>query len=134
MCLTAISAIGCGESRPATYEVKGSVVFKDGTPLDHGSVEFQTEHSGKPITAIGEINSDGSFQLRTYKANDGALPGKHRVAVFSQPMIGTGAERPDAVPPPTLDPKYSDTKTSGLEFTVKEDSENSFKIEVERAE
>lgn len=123
---------GCGSGNPTTYEVTGTVVFTDGQPLTEGSVEFETKHKDKPITAIGQINLDGTFELGTFEATDGALPGEHRVAVFSHAVIGTKHERPDKLPPMVLDPKYSDINTSGLKFTVKEDS-NNFRIEVEHA-
>lgn len=127
-----VAAIGCGDGNPTTYEVTGTVVFKDGKPLDNGSVEFETELDGKLITATSEIGVDGTFKLGTFKTEDGALPGKHRAAVFAEPMIGAGAERPDKLPPRKLHPDFSDFKKSKLEFTVKEES-NDFRIQVERA-
>ena len=125
-------AIGCGDGNPATYEVTGTVVFKDGTPLDNGSVEFETELKGKLITATGEIGTDGTFTLGTFKPKGGALPGKHRAAVFAEPMIGAGAERPDKLPDRVLHSRFSDFDKSGLEFTVKEEAHD-FRIQVERA-
>lgn len=130
--ITCLFSVGCGDGNPTTYEVTGTVVFKDGKLLDNGSVEFETELEGKLVTATGEIGTDGKFKLGTFKTEDGALPGKHRVAVFAEPMIGAGAERPDKLPPRQLDPRFSDFKKSELEFTVKEE-DNDFKIEVERA-
>ena len=108
------------------------VVYPDGKPLTEGTVEFELQGMKKPITASGEINPDGTFQLGTYEANDGAIPGKHRVAVIAAYEIGTGVERPGLIPPPVLNPKFSDFKTSGLEFEVNP-SPNNIMLEVEYA-
>ncbi|MFK7817267.1 MAG: hypothetical protein AB8G99_00995 [Planctomycetaceae bacterium] len=130
--ISVFCTLGCGDENPATFEVTGTVVFKDGAPLTDGSVEFETEVDDKPITAIGQIGPDGTFKLGTYEAADGALPGKHRVAVFAHNEIGTKHERPDHLPPLVLDPRFSNFITSKLEFTVKEEGKNDFRIEVER--
>lgn len=115
--LSAIAA-GCG-GPPKTYLVHGTVLFPDGQPLTRGTVEFETFHQNKAITASGEIDKDGTFQLGTFGPNDGAIAGEHRVAVISDYVIGTGVERPGELPPPLLDPKFRSFKTSGLKFTVK---------------
>lgn len=115
--LPAIAA-GCG-GRPKTYLVHGTVVFPDGQPLTRGTVEFEALGQTKPITASGEIAKDGTFQLGTFAANDGAIAGEHRVAVVSDYQIGTGVERPGELPPLQLDPKFASFKTSGLKFTIK---------------
>ena len=109
---------GCG-GQPATYLVHGTVLFPDGKPLARGTVEFEALGQTKPITASGEIGSDGTFRLGTFAANDGAIAGEHRVAVISDYEIGTGVERPGELPPVQLHPKFRSFKTSGLKFTVK---------------
>ena len=111
-------AAGCG-GPPKTYLVHGTVVFPDGQPLTRGTVEFEALGQTKPITASGEIAKDGTFQLGTFAANDGAISGEHRVAVISDYQIGTGVERPGELPPPQLDSKFRSFKTSGLKFTIK---------------
>ena len=113
----AVSA-GCG-GPTKTYVVHGMVVFPDGQPLSRGTVEFEALGQTKPITASGEIAKDGTFQLGTFAANDGAIAGEHRVAVISDYEIGTGVERPGELPPLQLNPKFASFKSSGLKFTVK---------------
>ena len=122
---------GC-DTQPATYLVHGMVVYPDGRPLTRGTVEFEALGLKKPITASGEIAPDGTFQLGTFAVNDGAIAGQHRVAVIADYEIGTEIERPEMLPPPVLNPKFSDFKTSGLEFTVKPAS-NNLLVEVEYA-
>lgn len=124
-------ATGCNQ-RPATYLVHGMVVYPDGKPLTKGTVEFEAMNQSKPITATAEISSDGSFQLGTFEAKDGAIAGAHRVAVISDFVIGTGVERPDEIPPPRLHPRYRDFKTSGLEFKIKPQT-NNILVEVDYA-
>ncbi len=124
-------ATGCNQ-RPPTYLVHGMVVYPDGKPLTKGTVEFEAMNQSKPITATGEINSDGSFQLGTFEAKDGAIAGTHRVAVISDFVIGTGVERPDEIPPPKLHPRYREFKTSGLEFKIKPQT-NNILVEVDYA-
>ena len=122
---------GC-DSQPETFLVHGIVVYPDGKPLTEGTIEFETLDQKRPITASGEINDDGTFQLGTYEAEDGAIAGKHRAAVIANYEIGTGVERPGLIPPPALDPKFSDFKTSPLAFEVKP-SPNNILVEVDYA-
>ncbi|NQV28402.1 MAG: hypothetical protein HQ518_28960 [Rhodopirellula sp.] len=120
---------GCSD-RPETHLVHGMVVYPDGMPLIKGTVEFETLNGKTPITATGEIAPDGTFQLGTFEAKDGAIAGQHRVAVIADNVIGTEAERPELLPPPILNTRFSDFKTSELEFTVKP-SMNNLLIEVD---
>jgi len=122
---------GCSD-QPETYLVHGMVVYPDGQPVTKGTVEFETLNGKTPITASGEIAPDGTFQLGTFVVNDGAIAGTHRVAVIANYEIGTGIERPELLPPPVLNPRFSDFKTSGLEVTVKP-SANNLLVEVEHA-
>ena len=113
-----LSTIGGCSRQPPTYVVHGTVVYPDGKPLTEGTVEFETTHENQLITATGEINSDGTFQVGTFEANDGAVAGQHRVAVISEYQISTGFERPGMIPPPPIDPKFRDFDTSGLTFEI----------------
>ncbi len=122
---------GCGGA-PTAYLVHGTVVFPDGKPLTRGTVEFEALGQPKPITASGEIATDGTFQLGTYRPKDGAIAGEHRVAVIADYEIGTGVERPGELPPPQLHSKFRSFKTSGLKFTIKPKM-NNILIEVDYA-
>jgi hypothetical protein len=70
--------IGCGgEGKP--IKVKGTVTL-DGQPLPNGMVTFiPVEKDGRHAT--GMTGADGSFQLTTLSADDGAFPGQYKVAV-----------------------------------------------------
>lgn len=67
---------GCGRG-PEMAPVSGKVTY-NGQPLKFGSVTFQPQ-KGQP--ARGEILSDGTFTLSTFKAGDGAAVGTHKVRV-----------------------------------------------------
>lgn len=116
---------GCSGNGIATYPVEGIVTLEDGTPLQTGTVEFNSlEHD---LTASGSIQSGGTFSLTTFKDGDGAVSGDHDAVVVQ--LIST-----EDLPlhqhdhGPTIDPKYSHYDTAGLRFTVHEDRTNSVKI------
>jgi hypothetical protein len=98
---------GCGSSTPtgaATSPVKGKVTYK-GQPLTKGTVTFEPDGAGKE--ASGDIQPDGTFVLTTYKKDDGAVIGNHRVMVTRTVK--------------TVPAKYSSLNTSKLEIEVSED-------------
>src|SRR5262245_39545204 len=57
-----------------TAPVTGNVLL-NGKPLTSGTVTFVPP---KGRVANGEIRSDGSFELSTYRAGDGAIVGPHK--------------------------------------------------------
>jgi hypothetical protein len=120
---------GCSGGSNNTSPVSGIVRFPDGKLLREGTIEFELASEENAATATGEIGPDGSFVLGTFAAADGAIPGKHRVAVICDVVIGNGAERPGMIAKTKLDPKFRDFGTSGLEFVVQKSS-NNFIVEV----
>jgi hypothetical protein len=58
--------------------VKGKVTYK-GQPVTKGVVRFEPDGYGRP--ASGELQADGTFELRTFKPGDGVVAGEHRVTV-----------------------------------------------------
>lgn len=128
--LLLVFVTGCGSDHPPTFPVTGRVEFPDGKPLAGGSIEFETKLESKLITARGTVASDGRFTLGTYQAEDGALPGTHRVAVFAEPEIGTGYERPDKLPSRVIDDRFSSFEASGLKFEIRAEP-NEFTVVVE---
>lgn len=101
---------GCGG--PSLYPVRGKVVWENGVEareLVGGLVVCESEEV--KVGARGEIQKDGSFELSTYKPGDGALLGKHKVAVVEYKP----GEPP---PPPIIDRAFFSTRTSGLHINV----------------
>jgi len=114
--IAALGIIGCGGKE--IYQVKGKVVYEDGADvsvLAKAMVVFDpADEDGPKVSARGEVQPDGSFQMSTYKEGDGVVPGKYRVALAPPPFLGgRGKARPQL-----LDPIYQDYETSGLEITV----------------
>ncbi|HZY90490.1 MAG TPA: hypothetical protein VFE78_37050 [Gemmataceae bacterium] len=121
-----LGAGGCG---PKLYPVRGKVSLGDGKPVTEGMVVFERKGEEKPVTARGEIQPDGSFQLSTHRPGDGAPAGTYRVLVA--PRSDPNAVDKPAKPPP-FDPRYGDFKTSGLEFEVKAGGPSDFPITVNK--
>ena len=123
---------GCYGSQPKTQPVYGLVRFPDGKLLRNGSIEFELLDETNSVTATAEIMPDGTFTLGTFARDDGALPGKHRVAVFADVEVGNGVERPGLIAKTKLHPKYREFRTSGLQFEVKP-GKNNFIVKVDYA-
>jgi hypothetical protein len=82
-----LGCAGCGSGHPPVYPVRGKVLVDDKPaaravvffhPLGaDGAPELGTEVR-RPFAIV---NPDGSFQLTTYQANDGAPAGKYAVTI-----------------------------------------------------
>lgn len=139
-----VAFAGCGSNRNAlpTYRAGGKVAFPDGTPLKGGWVEFRSVNLPRQVTARGQIQSDGTFKLGTYKPGDGAVEGEHCALVMPPPS--RTKTNPDALrrskgglgslaPAPGIDPRFGRFETSGLKFTVTSSAaDNQFLIQVRR--
>ncbi len=117
---------GCGP-KMALYPVSGTVEFR-GKALTTGVVAFHHDDGVSPI-AKGDIQSDGSFTLETFKPGDGAVAGAYTVTVTSMiPGVGIEGQDADYRPPKPLIPlKYMRLLETPLKATV-EEKENSVKL------
>ncbi len=124
---------GCSESKNQKTVFSSGVVTIDGQPLKKGTVTFQPITTGEnnlKRPATGEIDSSGRFQLSTFQAGDGLLPGKYHVVITAfenAPTVeeyAAGAKRKSLIPE-----KYSNSTTSGLEAVVT-DTNNEFTFEL----
>jgi hypothetical protein len=119
--------VGCGGGK--TAPVNGRVKLKDGSDvsvLAGYSLTFEAE--GGKTSAVGEVDRDGAFKLSTFGANDGAMPGKYRVAI-------NPPNNPDPDKPPTrskLPARYANLETSGLTAEVKP-GQNNIELELDKA-
>ena len=119
--------VGCGQSK--TAPVNGRVRLKDGSDvsvLKGYSLTFEAE--GGKSSAVGELDPDGTFKLSTFGANDGAMPGKYRVAI-------NPPNNPNPDKPPTtskLPAKYANLDSSGLTAEVKP-GQNNIELELDKA-
>jgi hypothetical protein len=108
----AIGLSGCG---PKFHPVRGTVTLEDGSPLTKGLVIFERVDGGPPLTARGNVQSDGRYELSTESPGDGVPPGHYKVSI--NPLDTSDAPDEQKVLP--FDAKYLNLKTSGLEFEVK---------------
>jgi hypothetical protein len=115
---------GCGPRRPTTFPVTGTVTV-GGKPVAGATVLFQPVGGGVP--GRGVTTADGGFTLTTFEQGDGAIAGRHRVAVSKVTMSGVSATEDGVAAPVTsgeiretwVTPrKYADVETSGLEVDV----------------
>jgi hypothetical protein len=74
-----LACAGCGKDAK-TVKVQG-VVTLDGKPLEGATVTFIPLEGGSGRMASGRTDSDGTFQLTTFRTYDGALPGEYKVTV-----------------------------------------------------
>ena len=116
---------GCGPRRAETYPLTGVVRFA-GKPVEAATVSFFPT-GGRP--ANGVTDAAGRFQVRTWSAADGALPGEHVVCISKQ------------VPDPTagadylglrhvLPEQYASPARSPLRATVTANGPNDFAFEL----
>ena len=125
-----IGVLGCGEVKVQTYPVYGKVTFPDGTPLQGGRVELEPVNTSHHGSSRGVIQSDGTFQLGTFKPGDGALEGEYR-AIVIPPLPFIEPEERNSMPL-IIDQRFQQFETSGLKFTVTSDGDNEFHIQVAR--
>lgn len=130
VCVAACLALssGCGGQR--TYPVQGKLVWADGSPakeLVGYTVTFESLEA--QVGASGVVQSDGTFTVSTNNPNDGALPGKHRVALTPPEPLNIDGPRPK----PAANERYHSLDTSGLEATVVKGSPT-VELKVEQAE
>jgi hypothetical protein len=109
---------GCGEGQLKTYPVQGKVLFADGSPVKLGTIECLSETHG--IQATGTINRDGTFRLRTYRDDDGAVEGLHKCVIvqFIQ-SDGVPNYKPSTLG--VINKRHASYATSGLSIRVEPD-------------
>jgi ribosomal protein S12 len=129
--LTALCLAGCNSNKLKTYPVQGQVVFQDGTPVKVGTVE--TKAVGKTVQATGSIATDGTFTLTTYRPNDGAIAGEHKVVIVQFiPIEDIPNYRPSTMG--VVNRKHASYHTSGLTMQVIPEGENKIKLVVAGAD
>jgi hypothetical protein len=112
------------------HPVTGKVQFPDGAPFAGGTVVFEPlDPAASPASGEGALKPDGTFTVRANGLGPGLYPGRYRVCV-AMPEAQRDID-PNHPPEPPIERKFTDTRTSGLEFTV-EAKPNDFTITVER--
>lgn len=132
---TLVLVSGCSRSPYDLAPVTGTVTV-DGKPADVIVVFFPEDTQLR--SANGATNANGRFTMGTLKGGDGAVVGKHRVAISTKtppPMRGGGSvlgadkkvNEKFVLPFPV---KYCNPETSGIEVEVKKKGKNDFTFEL----
>lgn len=100
-----------------TFPVRGKVLFK-GQPIGGARITFHSlppgRISGNPFALT---NSDGSFEVMTYRPNDGAPQGEFAVTVSWAPPRNPNVSEPEDGPE-RLPRRYQSPDQSGLRVAV----------------
>ena len=115
----------------------GGVVTYLGTPVEKATVvlSIRRDDKNKSYNASGTTDSAGKFVLRTFRPNDGAVVGTHKVQIQKI----TFSERPKDLPPMAdftpvetshLPKRYGSPDSSGLTAEVTEKGPNQFIFEL----
>jgi hypothetical protein len=124
LCL--LMLVGCSKGDKDVAPVKGKVTYK-GKAITQGTVMFQPTGGGP--AAQGNLLSDGTYKLGTYKEDDGAVIGTHKVAIIALADLKGMLPEQQALPPPIIPDKYLSQDTSGLQAEVKSgDNEINFDL------
>ncbi len=118
--VTLLVLVGCNRG-PKMVPVTGKVVY-DGRPLEFGVIMFQPP-SGQ--AAQGDIKPDGTFNLSTYRLNDGVVVGKHKVRIACYESMRPGAAKGSGertLGKPLVPEKYTIFDQSGLTADVSENN------------
>ena len=107
-----------------THPVTGRVLF-DGVPIPGAEITLTRAKGIKGIPSVALAQADGSFQMSTYKPNDGVPVGEYKVTVvWREPRVdGIGANR--------LPAKYASFETTPLMVTVVK-GENRLTLELQK--
>jgi len=121
---------GCGSDLPFdTATVTGTVTYH-GKPLDHGEVVFVPLEGTHGPQAVGIIQADGSFEMRSGNV-PGVAVGRHRVTVHCRGELPPEEATSLALPKSLIPEKYGLADTTPLTYEVEEGKEHVFPIELE---
>lgn len=98
---------GCQEEGPAVTRVSGKISYQ-GKGLSQGVIQFQpmTPSAGRP--AVGEIASDGTYEMSAFPNRQGILPGDYRVTIDAHTGSYINRDVKYIAPKRYVDPNTSD--------------------------
>jgi hypothetical protein len=123
-----VGSVGCNRG-PEIVPVTGKVLY-NGQPLQFGSVTFQPVR-GQP--ARGEIQSDGTFELSTFRPGDGAVVGAHKVKIAcyeSQNPAAVKGPGEQSLGRSLIPAKYTLLDQSGLTADLRSENSEPFVFEL----
>lgn len=127
-CLALLTMTSCGDRSGLNLATVQGTVTYNGKPVDHGQVVFiPTEGVGGP-SAVGEINSNGSYRMKTADFQ-GAAVGRHKVTVHSRRPLRPEEEKSLIIPELLIPERYANEVDTPLAIDV-ESGDNTFDIEL----
>ena len=129
LALTVVAAVsGCGGGDPyavKTVSAAGTVTYQ-GKPVSKGTILFQPlDEKGRPASGMIE---NGKFSLNTYREGDGAVPGKHKVAVVVTEEKKT--KDGDTTVKYIIPERYASAETSGVEMEVPPGGSSDLRVDI----
>lgn len=115
------AAAGCGSWAQHELTPVTGIVLLDGQPLQSGAIITMPER-GRGAQA--SIDATGRFSLSTRDIGEGAVPGKHQVAVIATAGADLTAVDPEAKIKFTIPARYAQTDSSDLEIEVRPSQSN----------
>src|SRR4051812_34828314 len=106
-----LCVLGCGsDGRKPTFPVTGKVTWA-GKPARGATLVFHPVGAAGPddVRPRGKVSDDGTLEVTTYQAKDGAPEGDYKVAV--EWYLSPGG---DAAPTNRLPPRFAQPDGSGL--------------------
>jgi hypothetical protein len=138
LCIGILAFSGCGNApadTPPLAPVTGTISF-DGKPLTQGTIQFTPDStqgtSGR--MALGQIQSDGTYQLTTISSGDGAQVGHHIVTIQAYESTPFDPNNPKPTTTKSLLPeRYADPAQSNLKAEVVAGKTNSIDFKLTTA-
>ncbi|HBO43810.1 MAG TPA: hypothetical protein DD670_07740 [Planctomycetaceae bacterium] len=125
-----VSLIGCGSKLPFdAAQVTGTVTFR-GKPLEHGEIVFLPMEGTPGPQAVGTIQADGTFEMRSGNLPGVAL-GTHRVTVHCRGELPPEQATSLALPQSLIPEKYGVAETSPLIYEVKNGEKHVYNIDLQ---
>jgi hypothetical protein len=116
----ALSLSGCGSATESAGATARGTVTLDGQPLP-GGVVLLVPSGGKGQGGSGQIQPDGTFEVRTSAATSGIEPGDYNVFVNPTDDMENGGGIPA---------KYSDPENPELNTTITTGGANELKFDL----
>jgi len=127
LAIVALFAIaGCGDGRPGTVPVSGTVTYQ-GKPVAEAQVVFMAE-GARPASAV--TDAEGRFTLSTFAPDDGAVAGEHRVTVSRWEKANPADTSLYPEMKSVLPVKYSNPAETPLSRTVEPGPGHDFVLEI----
>jgi hypothetical protein len=126
--IVALLSVIAGCTGSSNVPAAGQVLFADQSPVRSGKVELRSADSSR--RAIGTIDAEGKFSLKTDDGNEGVPPGEYEAVVvqfivtedMSASMHGHGG---------TVPRRYADYYTSGLTVSIPVEGNEAIQVVVE---